>query len=100
MSQTVRQIFCSKARGEGEVRPARLLHCRGMTNPSQPASSEGPSGNQAPNPPSAAEPQPKPGAPDNAAAPRPPKPQKGAAEPQVAPEPGGDTPVNPDQSDG
>jgi hypothetical protein len=57
--------------------------------------------NQAPNPPSAAEPQPKPGTGEQGAAPPPsPTPHKGPKEPQVAPEPGGDTPVNPDQSDG
>ena len=57
--------------------------------------------NQAPNPPSAAEPQPKPGTDAQGKAPPPsPAPGKGTKEPQVAPEPGGGTPVNPEQSDG
>lgn len=56
---------------------------------------------QAPNPPSAAEPQPKPGSGKEGIAPPPsPAPRKGVEQPQVAPEPPGDTPVNPDQSDG
>ena len=59
----------------------------------------------APNPPSAAEPQPKPGTATKDAPPAPePAPRKGiggdAPSPQVAPEPPGGTPVNPEQSDG
>ena len=58
--------------------------------------------NQAPNPPSAAEPQPKPGTEAAREAPAVPLPRKRVDEnePQVAPEPAGETPVNPDQSDG
>jgi hypothetical protein len=57
--------------------------------------------NNAPNPPSAAEPQPKPAAKGQDAPPAPsPAPRKGADGEQVAPVPPGGTPVNPDQSDG
>ena len=59
------------------------------------------SNNQAPNPPSAAEPQPKPGSEKAKQSPPMPLPRKRADELEpVAPEPGGDTPVNPDQADG
>jgi len=61
-----------------------------MTTEAKPKTSEGPSANQAPNPPSAAEPQPK-----GAVTPR-----KGQPDPQVAPEPGGGTPVTPNQEGG
>jgi len=72
-----------------------------MSAPNQPQTRASKSPNEAPNPPSAAEPQPKPGSDKKGVAPAPsPAPRKGAEHPQVAPEPPGDTPVNPDQSDG
>jgi hypothetical protein len=76
-----------------------------MTTHSDTAKSSTQSSNQAPNPPSAAEPQPKPGADAKDAPPRPsPAPRKVSngevVSPQVAPVPPDDMPVNPDQSDG